>query len=398
MDRPLHHMGKGAEDHAELVALMGRMVAPFLACEGGNLAAGMVVDLPQTSMARRATAPLEGLCRVLAGIAPALEAGLLDARPWHQMLAMAFDPGSSGYMIRFEIRQPVVELAFLAQAALRAPNRLWAALPEGTKAHVVDAWKRSRAVPAFQQNWVLFPAIIEAGLILAGEAPDFAPVEHAFSCFDEWYKGDGAYGDGPQWHWDYYNSYVIHPMLIDLIEGVTEARPALAGRIFNVLVRARRYAEVLERLIGPDGTYPPLGRSICYRGGAFHLLAQLALKDLLPASLPPAQVRSALMAVARRTLQSEANWRPDGWLTIGVSGAQASMGEEYINTGSLYLASLVFLPLGLPLTDPFWTAPPLPFTQKKLWTQGESIRRDRSLHEGSPGHKVPDNPLDLLFR
>lgn len=34
------------------------------------------------------------------------------------------------------------------------------------------------------------------------------------------------------------------------------------------------------------------------------------------------------------------------------------LGESYISTGSLYLASTVLLPLGLPPADPFWSAPP----------------------------------------
>jgi hypothetical protein len=36
--------------------------------------------------------------------------------------------------------------------------------------------------------------------------------------------------------------------------------------------RAKRYAAVQERMIGPDGTFPPIGRSLAYRCGAFHLL------------------------------------------------------------------------------------------------------------------------------
>ena len=40
--------------------------------------------------------------------------------------------------------------------------------------------------------------------------------------------------------------------------------------------RAARYAAVLERMIAPDGSFPALGRSIVYRCGAFHALAQAA--------------------------------------------------------------------------------------------------------------------------
>ena len=43
------------------------------------------------------------------------------------------------------------------------------------------------------------------------------------------------------------------------------------------------------------------------------------------------------------------------------------MGERYISTGSLYLCSAVFLPLGLDENDPFWSAPDEDWTMKKLW-------------------------------
>jgi hypothetical protein len=43
------------------------------------------------------------------------------------------------------------------------------------------------------------------------------------------------------------------------------------------------------------------------------------------------------------------------------------MGEEYINTGSLYLCMAAFLPLGLPESDPFWNRPDADWTSRKAW-------------------------------
>ena len=122
--------------------------------------------------------------------------------------------------------------------------------------------------------------------------------------------------------------------------------------------RAVRYAAVLERLIGPDGTFPPLGRSITYRAGAFHLLAQMALQHSLPTGVHPAQVREALTAVLRRTLDAPGTFDPRGFLTIGLTGHQPGLGETYISTASQYLTSAALLPLGLPPHDPFWSDPP----------------------------------------
>lgn len=53
---------------------------------------------------------------------------------------------------------------------------------------------------------------------------------------------------------------------------------------------------------------------------------------------------------------------------IGLCGHQPGLGEIYISTGSLYLASTAFLPLGLPESDEFWSAPAEPWSSVKIWS------------------------------
>ena len=141
--------------------------------------------------------------------------------------------------------------------------------------------------------------------------------------------------------------------------------------------RAARYAEVLERMIAPDGTYPILGRSICYRFGAFHALSHAALIHNLPETLSPAQVRCALSAVMERTAEG-GMFDQSGFLRSGVWGSQPSLGEGYICVGSLYLCEAVFLPLGLSPEDPFWADPDEPWTGKKIWS-GVDLPVDHAL-------------------
>src|SRR6185295_12983891 len=117
--------------------------------------------------------------------------------------------------------------------------------------------------------------------------------------------------------------------------------------------RARRYAAVQERLIAPDGSFPPLGRSLPYRCGAFHLLAQTALRRSLPEGVSPAQARGALGAAIRRTLEAPGTFDDRDWLQVGQAGHQPHLAEPYISTGSLYLCTVAFLPLGLPAQDAF---------------------------------------------
>ena len=94
------------------------------------------------------------------------------------------------------------------------------------------------------------------------------------------------------------------------------------------------------------------------------------LREVLPAGVEPAQVRCALAAVIARSLGAPGTFDASGWLRIGFAGAQPEVGEMYISTGSLYLATTAFLPLGLPPSDPFWAAPPLPWTAARMWAGG----------------------------
>jgi hypothetical protein len=141
--------------------------------------------------------------------------------------------------------------------------------------------------------------------------------------------------------------------------------------------RAQRYAAVQERMIAPDGSYPAIGRSITYRCGAFHLLAEASRRNMLPEGLPPPQARCALSAVIARTLEPAGTFSSDGWLQIGLAGHQPGLGETYISTGSLYLCSAVWAPLGLPPVEPFWAGPPQPWTSQIIWS-GKNLPADHA--------------------
>lgn len=331
---------------------------------------------------RRDFAPLEAFGRSMTGLAPWLEAdsSALDRREQAlqaavrakglQCIAQATDPQSPDFMNFSQGGQPLVDTAFLAHALLRAPQQLSGALPADVRQNLIRALKSSRKISPGNTNWLFFSAMVEAGLAVLGADFDMLRVCCALRSFREWYKGDGAYGDGPVFHWDYYNSFVIHPMYVDLVHHFAPQSDEIAAMQPAVFARAARYAAVLERMIGPDGSYPVMGRSVCYRFGAFHMLAQGALQHRLGPALSPAGVRCGLTAVIRRVLSAPGLFDESGWLQPGVFGYQPELAEHYINIGSLYLCSTVFLPLGLPPTDPFWSAADEDWTGKKLWSGG----------------------------
>ncbi|MEO6916077.1 MAG: DUF2264 domain-containing protein, partial [Chitinophagaceae bacterium] len=246
-------------------------------------------------------------------------------------------------------------------------KQLYANLGSKTKEQLVTALKKTRDIQPPYNNWLLFTAMVEAFFLQFGHPHDPVRLDYAVRKLDEWYKGDGLYGDGPNFHWDYYNSFVIHPMLLQVLDTMQQKSGASKPMFEVEMKRAQRYAYIQERLIAPDGSYPVIGRSIAYRIGAFQALADISLREKLSEGINPAQVRSALTTTMKKIFASKENFDRNGWLQIGLAGHQPSLGESYISTGSLYLTSTGFLPLGLPDTNPFWSAPTADWTAKKVW-------------------------------
>ena len=377
-----------ANDRAVWVDVLRRLADPILThLANGTLKASMPVE--QAPKANRATVThLEALGRLLAGIAPWLQLapdssaeGRLRAEyaeRARRAISRAVDPASPDFLNFSRERQPLVDAAFLAQGVLRAPRALGDALDPATKKNLVAALESTRIIMPGFNNWLLFSATVEAGLKSLGASWDRLRVDYALRQHDQWYKGDGAYGDGPEFHFDYYNSFVIHPMLLDVLDACAEENRAWKELAVRAAARARRYAAVQERLIAPDGSFPPIGRSLAYRFGAFHLLAQIALRRALPEGVSPAQVRGALTAVIRRSMEAPGTFDGNGWLRIGFCGHQPGVGESYISTGSLYLCAVGLLPLGLPSADEFWSAAPQPWTSARAWT-GQAFPIDHAL-------------------
>lgn len=359
----------------EWLALMLKIADPVLnALAERRLHEKLPVEKPDRTM----YACLEAFGRTLMGIAPWLELEGLDGEEAvlqhkyrelvHECIDAATDPTSPDLMNFSEgYGQALVDAAFLAHAIVRAPETLYRTLSSRVRNNLADALRATRRFEPFPSNWLFFSAMTETALALMGEEYDAAPVDHAVRKFEEWYIGDGAYGDGERFHFDYYNSFVIHPMYTDIVSFFAEQGTHYSDLLPTVLKRASRCAAVLERMIAPDGTYPIVGRSICYRFGAFHALAHAALIGNLPDNVTPAQVRCGLSAVIERTVQGGMFDR-DGFLTAGVYGSQPCLGEGYICVGSLYLCEAVFLPLGLPPEHIFWTAADEMWTNKKVWT------------------------------
>lgn len=341
-------------------------------------------------------AHLEAVGRLICGIAPWLELGA-DKTSEGQLrekyielsvkgLKNIVNPASKDYLV-FEInpddaRQPLVDSAHLAQGLLRGKTQIWGNLDSDGQDMLLNALKKTRAIEPWDNNWILFPSMIEAFILdVTGECDMDRLLRGVQIYRNQWYCGDGFYGDGPNFHFDYYNSYVIHPMLTDTLQIMRKHN--IEGHEFldTQITRLSRYAGHLERLISPEGTYPVIGRSMIYRTGAFQALGQAALMEVLPENIKPEQVRSALTKVIKNQFSDEdVNFDKKGWLKFGFNGNQPQLAEEYSNTGSLYIASCGFLPLGLDEKHPFWTNPSAKWTSLKAWS-GDLLDSDMYIRE-----------------
>ena len=381
----------GMDNRRLWVEEMTRIARPVLE----NLASGTLKqNMPFESLSeeplRREVSYLEAVGRTICGIAPWLELGP-DKTEEGQLRAQYIDlvvkglknavnPKSPDHLM-FDNRhtQPLVDAAFLAEGILRAPTQIWEKLDKQTRKWLVNEWKTSRSIKPYESNWLLFASIIEAALLEFTGEYDTERLNYGIKRFSEdWYKGDGWYGDGEAFHLDYYNSLVIHPMFTEVLRVMKKHNLPGADILSKQEKRHGRLAAELERMISPEGTYPVTGRSITYRFGSFHALSDAALLHLLPKDVSPAQVRCALTAVIQRQLSQPRTFDKNGWLRIGYTGSQIHMAEEYINTGSIYLCMAVFLPLGLPADDPFWANPATDWTSLKAWN-GVDVGADHAI-------------------
>ena len=378
---------------SEWIKIMDKIVRPVLYnLANDDLKKNMPVEISPISdnkNGRIRTQYLEALGRTLSGIGPWLE---LEGGPAEEVLLRnqyrdwaiksirnATDSTRKDYMI-WEGGQPLVDASFFALGLIRSPW-VWNHLDTATKRNVVNCLMLTRKTVPVYSNWILFSGMIEAFFCKYGYNYDAVRIEYGIKEFmSHWYVGDGMFSDGMNFHLDYYNSYVIQPYLKEIIGIINSKTGRYKNEKDQLLKINNRYTEIQERSINADGSFPAFGRSIIYRSGAFHHLANMVLYRQLPKNISPSQVREALSAVIKKTLTTPGTFDKNNWMVIGLSDKQPGLADVYNTQGSLYLCTEVFLPLGLKNDDPFWADPPKPWSSKVIWAGGDYL---------------PDHALDL---
>ncbi len=276
-------MKQAESARAEWLRAMHKIAFPVLSAVAENrLHDTLPLDRKEK---QRGVAYLEAVGRTMIGIAPWLELSLPRSTSEEERalqkqyrafarkaLANICNPCATDYCVWNQTGallspdQPLVDAAFLASALLKAPTQLFTIQPPEVRGKLLAAFEQARLMRPVRNNWLLFAATIESMRYRFTGIGDGMRIEYALSKHFEWYKGDGAYGDGDAFHWDYYNSFVIQPMLEEVSR---TAEPLIADKRYRAqfVKSLMRYCELLERMISPDGSYPCMGRSIVYRTG-----------------------------------------------------------------------------------------------------------------------------------
>lgn len=329
------------------------------------------------------TSPLQAFGRTLSGMAPWLSLGADSTDEGRlrahysglarQCLINATNPSSPDYMFADSTQERIVHAAYIAYPLLIAPKQLWEPLSATQQKNIITALETHRAFKPNESNWLLFPAIIETAIWKFTGKCNRQTIEYSIKKHEEWYLGDGVYGDGPQFHWDYYNSYVIQPLLIEVLNNCKTMGMPVDNMLKEALTRGERYAQVLEHLISPEGTFPVIGRSSVYRIAMLQQLEYMAFRERkLPSTLDAGATRAAITAVIKHMMLAPGTFDENGFLKAGIVGEQTGAIDYYNYTGALYMCTMGLSHLGIPASDAFWTAPAGKWTQRKIWS-GEKI-------------------------
>ena len=339
---------------------------------------------------------MECFGRLMAGVAPWLtlpDDATAEGKQRKQLREWALasyknavDPQNPDYLCWGIGGQNLVDAAYIAESFLRAYDTLWKPLDEVTKQRYLKEFAKLRHIDPPYTNWLLFSSTIESFMAKAGGDFDEYRVNSACRKVEEWYVGDGWYADGPVFAFDYYSSYVFHPMYLETLQAMVDAK--VNSRLDyqkyydRELRRCQKYSIILERFISPEGTFPAFGRSIPYRMATMQPLALMAWYQTLPSDLSNGQVRAALTKVLHRMFDQQNNFNEKGYLSIGFCGnSQKNVADWYTNNGSLYMTTLAFMPLGLPADHPFWTDAAQPWTQVKAWNN-QQFPKDHQWKDG----------------
>jgi hypothetical protein len=238
-----------------------------------------------------------------------------------------------------------------------APEVFWSPLSAKAKCDLASWLKGIEHATMYDDNWHFFVILVQEGLRRVGIRIDPDSREFHLNQIDNYYLGDGWYGDGPEGFVDHYNGYAFHTygLLFASLENESDC-----PRVRTYVDRARSNAETFRYWFGDDGSAVPFGRSMIYRFGMASMWGALAVAGI--EALPWSEIRG-LWARHVRSWLGKSITDEAGRLTLGYANSNALVVEEYSSPNSPYWAMKALLPLSLPENHPFWQAEEAPFAE-----------------------------------
>jgi hypothetical protein len=264
-------------------------------------------------------------------------------------LLMGTDPASNTYWGKItDYDQRTVETADIARVLWLTRKQIWFKFSNSEQKQVADWLLQVNSVSTYENNWLLFPVIVNFSMDALGYKSNTNGVDDSiqnYYKFKKYYIEKGWFSDG-QGVVDFYNAWGItyemfwfHLLMPDFDREF----------IVDVLTQS---AMLTSHLIGPRGV-PIMGRSIIYR-------TAVSVPVLAAGFINPSP---AALGLARRAM--DAVWRyfvahgclRNGSLTQGYFDADPRFLDRYSGPGSSHwgLRSLVLAYMH-PRGSAFWTA------------------------------------------
>lgn len=254
-----------------------------------------------------------------------------------------------------DMDQRIVETADIAVAIWLSRDRVFARMAERDQTQVMAWLSQVRGKATYNDNWILFPAMVMAVHRRLGFAPPSDDLDARLDRMSGFYRGDGWCVDGAGDEYDLYNAWMFnwHYLLWAQIDG--DRRPTYRQRLFR---RARSFLASFPCFFGANGAYAAWGRSLVYRCAA---VSAFGAGYWLGATPQRPGLLRRLSSGCLRYFFENGMFEPDGhYIRQGYHGHFPPAGEPYIGPGSPWWACHGLFALTLDRDDPFWTEKEIP--------------------------------------
>jgi hypothetical protein len=241
----------------------------------------------------------------------------------------------------------------IAMGALLSPKYFWDPLTAVQKRNLLLSFKDLSYNQSFDNNHYFFHMIPVPLLERNGLESNRQDLTEKFQRLLNWHRGDGWYLDGGNRGIDHYNLWGFHLYSQAVCYLDEDWKKQFGSQVSEITAR---FLKSYPYLYGRDGGPIPWGRSLAYRFAGNGAIGWAVLNGSSP--LPPGQARR-IASGCLKYFWDHGCMSTNGLMDVGFRGANAVVGETYIDRGTPYFAAQGLVCLLIPPEHPFWTDPEL---------------------------------------